>query len=351
MAVTAVSATARSAGAAEDETAFDIVVPTIGRPSLRRLLDALAAESGLGAAAVILVDDRRARRGRPPSGPLEELIPAALRARTRIVASGGRGPAAARNVGWHVATAPWIVFLDDDVVPEAGWGDALARDLATAAPTTAAIQASIAVPPPPDGRRPTDWERNVARLANATWITADLAVRRDVLDAVDGFDERFPRAYREDTDFQLRAMAAGHEFELGSRNTEHPVPPAAWWISMAAQRGNADDALLRARHGPEVLERGRRRRHQAVTASLVVAFIAGARRHRRLAALALTAWVGGTAELAFARLRGGPKRPREIATMVVTSIALPPLATYHWWRGQLRWRHVTPAAALPSGHG
>jgi hypothetical protein len=30
----------------------------------------------------------------------------------------------------------------------------------------------------------------------------------------------------------------------------HPVRPAPWWISIRAQAGNADDMLLRRRHGP-----------------------------------------------------------------------------------------------------
>ncbi|MBA3619625.1 MAG: transferase, partial [Acidothermales bacterium] len=35
-----------------------VVVPTVGRPSLRALLDALAAATGPLPAAVLLVDDR-----------------------------------------------------------------------------------------------------------------------------------------------------------------------------------------------------------------------------------------------------------------------------------------------------
>ena len=39
------------------------------------------------------------------------------------------------------ATAEWIVFLDDDVVPAPGWGEALAFDLARTGP--AAVQGAI----------------------------------------------------------------------------------------------------------------------------------------------------------------------------------------------------------------
>ena len=64
--------------------------------------------------------------------------------------------------------------------------------------------------PLPAGRAPTDWERQVGGLATAPgWLTADLAVRRQVLEEVGGLDERFPAAYREDTDLELRVRGAG----------------------------------------------------------------------------------------------------------------------------------------------
>ena len=49
------------------------------------------------------------------------------------------------------------------------------------------VQARVIVP---RSDRPMDWERSTAALESATWITADMAVRRDVLTAVGGFDER-----------------------------------------------------------------------------------------------------------------------------------------------------------------
>jgi GT2 family glycosyltransferase len=103
---------------------------------------------------------------------------------------GRRGPAWGRNAGRRRADTEWVVFLDDDVVPEPGWREALDRDLATDADGG---QGRIAVPVNP---RPADWERNVQGLETARWATADMAYRRDALAAVGGFDERFPRASR-----------------------------------------------------------------------------------------------------------------------------------------------------------
>ncbi|MFC6557434.1 glycosyltransferase family 2 protein, partial [Nonomuraea cavernae] len=77
-----------------------MVVPTTGRRSLGATLAALPPD-----VAVIVVDDR-------PAGGAALPLPA----RVRVVRSGGRGPAAARNAGWRAARTPWVVFLDDDVV-------------------------------------------------------------------------------------------------------------------------------------------------------------------------------------------------------------------------------------------
>jgi glycosyltransferase involved in cell wall biosynthesis len=103
-------------------TTFDVVVPTIGRPSLSALLDALFDGPGPGPSRVVLVDDRPVADRPLLQGPLPRGV--------TVLRSGGRGPAAARNVGWRAGSAEWVAFLDDDVVPEPGWCDALTDELA-----------------------------------------------------------------------------------------------------------------------------------------------------------------------------------------------------------------------------
>jgi histidinol-phosphate phosphatase family protein len=318
-----------------------IVVPTVGRPSLRRLVAALAAGAGPAPAEVIVVDDRRA--GAPPLDvtPLREAGWDA-----RVVAGRGAGPAAARNTGWRLASAPWIAFLDDDVVPSPSWRADLAADLAGLAPGVHGSQGRIAVPLPRD-RRPTDWERNVAGLEDAWWATADMAYRRWALAAVGGFDERFPRAFREDADLALRVMDAGGGLVRGRRRVAHPPGPAGLWTSVRLQRGNADDPLMDALHGPgwrarAGAPRGRRRAHLATSAAAALAAAAAARGHRRAAAAAGLAWAAATADFAWRRIAPGPRTPREVATMAATSVAIPPVATWHLLRGT-RARRRLPA--------
>jgi hypothetical protein len=358
-----------------------VVIPTIGRSTLRATLAAVGT-----AMPVIVADDRKAGAGLPD-----------LPAHVRVVRSGGRGPAAARNAGWRAADTPWVVFLDDDVIPGPGWAEAVWKDLVDLPDDVAGSQGRIVVPLP-ESRAHTDAERNTAGLAGALWVTADMAYRRAVLAAAGGFDERFPRAYREDADLALRVQTAGHRLVRGARVTAHPVREDGFWASVRFQRGNADDALMRRLHGPRWREaiggaRGRLRRHALTTgAGLTAAALAltgtlsrarradgagwragsrggwrvrtgggrwavpvggwragfgGGRRAEPFggraavvvtAAVAAAVWGALTAEFAWRRVAPGPRTAREVWRMVVTSVVIPPVACVHRLRGEWRWR-------------
>ncbi len=325
-----------------------IVIPTLGRPSLTALLQRLASLPGT-LPPIVLVDDRPG-----PAQPLD--LPTSLDVRGEAVVvrrSGGRGPAAARNVGWRVATTPWVSFLDDDVLPDEDWLELLAADLAAAPLNVAGSQGRVWVPLPAD-RRPTDWERGTAGLATATWITADMSYRRPALAAVGGFDERFPRAYREDADLGLRVVASRGAITQGSRRIAHPVRPTGWWTSLRQQAGNADDVLMRRLHGRDWRRRalapaGRRGRHLATVGSGAVGLVAVAagNRHRRLAVVGAAGWALGIAEFVARRIAPGPGNPVEVAKMVTTSVAIPPAAVWHTARGLWQHRRTGPWRGLP----
>ncbi|HEX6873094.1 MAG TPA: glycosyltransferase [Micromonosporaceae bacterium] len=324
---------------------YAVVIPTVGRESLPALLAALAEGPGPLPDQIVVVNDRSDQ-------PIAASPPEPVAGVLKVLDGPGRGPAAARNVGWRVTRSDWVVFLDDDVVPGPHWREELARDLAGAGPA-AGVQGQIVVPLPRD-RRPTDWERQVAGLADGRWITADMAYRRDALIAAGGFDERFPRAYREDVDLALRVAGLGGELRLGRRHCLHPVRPAPPWVSVSRQRGNADDALLRRRYGPQWrqlagLPPGRRPGHAAITIAGLTALTGMTLRRRRLTLVAAAVWLAGTAEFAARRIAPGPANAGEVALMAGTSVLIPPLAVWHWLRGWISSRDVArcPAVALP----
>ncbi|MEV4784371.1 glycosyltransferase [Streptomyces tuirus] len=323
-------------------TSYAVVIPTLVRDTLADCLAALAAATGPRPEQIVLVDDRPDPEPDSLEHPLSVL--GDLRERTTVLDGGGRGPAAARNTGLRAVTTPWTVFLDDDVQVGPHWCGQLAEDLAEAAPDVAGVQGVIAVPLP-GGRRPTDWERGTAGLAQSHWITADMAYRTEALKHVGGFDERFRRAFREDADLALRVLDAGWRIRQGRRTTRHPVRPASRWASVRQQRGNADDALMAHLHGPDwwdkaVAPRGRIRTHAAITIAGVAACALAATGHGRAATACALGWAAGTAEFARARITAGPRTRHEVTTMLATSVLIPPAATWHRLTGALRHRHA-----------
>jgi histidinol-phosphate phosphatase family protein len=357
---------------------YDVVIPTTGRPSLERLLSALLHCPPPLPDRIVLVDDRPGATAGDPLTRLDGIV---------VRRSGGRGPAAARNVGWQAASAPWIVFLDDDVVPADDWTLRLQEDLGAvdaeggavaddanrgavdanrgandanrgAGGAVAGVQGRVRVPLPGE-RRPTDWERNVAGLEQARWATADLAYRRSALVAVGGFDERFRRNYREDADLGLRLIADGWSIVSGVREVTHPVGPADRWTSLRLQRGNADDVLMRALHGRDWRRRadaprGRLPQHIVTAVSFATAVALFAVHRRKPGSIAATVWAAGTAELAGRRIAPGPRSGEEVSTMLLTSAAMPFAATAWWLLGHARaqrrrtvapWRAIAPRDA------
>jgi histidinol-phosphate phosphatase family protein len=327
---------------------YAVVVPTVGRPSLTRLLTGLARARGPAPVEVVVVDDRP---GDVEPLALADDLSTCLQA--RVLRGFGRGPAAARNLGWRVTTTPWVAFLDDDVELSGTWREDLVADLAACHADVAASQARLHVPLP-QGRRPTDWERSTAGLETARWATADMAYRREALMGVHGFDERFPRAYREDADLALRVRQAGWRLQTGTRTTTHPVRPADDAVSVRVQRGNADDALMGRLHGPHWRQRadtgrGRFRWHAATVAvglgamsGLVTGAAFGSRAGRRLAGVGTVTWLGLTGDFARIRIAPGPRDRAEVARMLVTSAAIPVAAVWHRARGQWRHRSAQP---------
>ncbi len=123
--------------------------------------------------------------------------------------SEGRGPAWARNAGWHGTSANLIVFVDDDCVAAPGWLEALVD----AASSGAVVQGRVE---PAQPMRP--FSRSlVVRGGPGPWFqTANIAYPRAVLESVEGFDaDAFPFV-GEDTDLAWRARAAGARFTFAA---------------------------------------------------------------------------------------------------------------------------------------
>src|SRR5688572_21565568 len=86
-----------------------------GAPWLRAVLDAIATEVQGRTAEVIVVDDASTDESRA-------IVESLVRERPlRLLDGGGRGAAAAINVGVRTARHPIVCQIDQDVVVDPGW--------------------------------------------------------------------------------------------------------------------------------------------------------------------------------------------------------------------------------------
>lgn len=322
--------------AARTAPAVSVVIPTCRRPELlERCLEAVLAQRGLAAAEfeIVVVDDGHDEATRATVDALRATYPGGPALRY-LRPPHGRGPAVARNAGWRAARAALVAFTDDDTVPAPDWLDEGRR--AMAGGVHAALCGRVDVPLP---RRPTDHERMTAGLAAAEFVTANAFVRRAALERVGGFDERFTRAWREDSDLQFRLMReVGPVGRCARAAVLHPVRAERWGVSLRQQRNTYFDALLYKKHPQLYRERIRRRppwNYYAIVAGALAApplALAGA---GAAAALAATVWLGGVLQLAVARLRPTARTPRHVMEMVATSALIPFLSVY--WRLRGAW--------------
>jgi GT2 family glycosyltransferase len=318
--------------------AVSVVVPTCGRLDLLdRCLDALTRQT-LPATSyeVIIVDDE-------PNHNTLHLV-AGWRARTldrgpRLVYvsnAGPHGPAAARNRGWRIAQAPVIAFTDDDTVPSPAW---LSSGLAAFADGVDAICGRIEMPVP---ATPTDYQRDARLLETAEFVTANCFCRKEILERLEGFDERFTSPWREDSDLHFRLLDMNARIAHAPEAlVVHPVRPAPWGVSLLQIKKMTFDALLYKKHPRryrQKIQPAPRWDYYAIVAALLAALagvVAGA---APLAAVGAAAWLTLTVRLCARRLSGTAKTPSHVAEMIVTSALIPPLAVFWRVAGAIRYR-------------
>jgi len=323
---------------------ISVVIPTFKRPGLlSRCLDALGAQTlPPDDYEVIIADDE--------ASPATRRAVAAYaanntKATVRYVAvTGNHGPAAARNVGSRAARATLIAFTDDDCIPAPSWLAAGLQGMETGLQPLCASGIVVM----PLNATPTDYEANAAALTKAEFVTANCFCRRDVLLALDGFDERFRLAWREDSDLHFRllrwACKTRHpcpHVRLSNAVVLHPIRPGAWGVSLTQQRKNMFNALLFKKHPDFYRTRIQAHppwRYYASLLLLFVGVVAAGTGNLPLALSAAGAWAALTVHFCLVRLRGTSKTPAHLLEMLVTSILIPPLAVYWRLRGALAYR-------------
>lgn len=191
---------------------FSVVIPTYHRNDLLALcLERLApgAQSLASDRYEVIVSDDGSRT------TARELL-ASQFPWARWVEGPQQGPAANRNNGAKTACGAWLVFTDDDCLPDRDW---LREYAAAATPEAIALEGSIH----PGGEMNFDLaDCPVNTIGNLFW-SANIAVRRDVFFELGGFDTNYPLPALEDMDLHLRLKERAAIPFVSRAQVVHPV--------------------------------------------------------------------------------------------------------------------------------
>jgi GT2 family glycosyltransferase len=239
-----------------------VVIPTYnGAYLLRPCLEALLANPPVRCGwQIIVVDDASTDQ------TLARLAEHGDRVTVLAQETNG-GFAVACNAGARVAAdADYVVFLNNDTVPVAGWLDALV-DTAVAHPEAGAVGARLLFP---DGTvqhagiaiGQDRWPHHiyagfpgehpaVTRPKQVIAATAAcLLVRRQVFELLGGFDTAFHNGY-EDVDFCLRMGEAGHEIQYCPKSVVTHLESVTRWSDQPVST-EPNDRLFRERWSERV---------------------------------------------------------------------------------------------------
>ncbi len=224
---------------------FSVVIPTYNRRrSLERVLNGLKLqEYPHEQLEVIVVNDGS------EDGTSDMVRQANLPFAVGLLEEGNLGPAAARNLGVEHAHGPFVLFLDDDVIPTpqlliehaAAHGNRLDRVV---------IGTMLG-----SGRERAPWlrwesvklaeqyaamERGAFKPTPWQFYTGNASVRREHVLNAGGFDARFRRA--EDIELGFRLERLGLEFVFHPQAASLHLMRRSWaaWLDAARQYGRND---------------------------------------------------------------------------------------------------------------
>jgi GT2 family glycosyltransferase len=179
--------------------------------------------------------------------------------RLRWFPQANRGPAAARNAGIQKADGEFIVFIDDDVVPEAQLLEEHARSHREASQDVVVLGPLLT----PEGFEMAPWVRweqemlmkGYRALLRGDWpasarqfYTGNASLRRTHIVAAGGFDEGFRRAEDVELAYRLANKGLDFVFNIQAAGLHFAERSFRAWLDAAHTYGRNDVIFARDRN-------------------------------------------------------------------------------------------------------
>lgn len=250
-----------------------------------------------------------------------------------------KGPAAARNLGWKSSRAKLVAFTDDDCIPDHHWLAAFWNAFLRTPGSKAAFTGRTIVP---ISNPPTDYERNIAHLSEAEFITANCACTPAAMAKVGGFDEEFTMAWREDSDLQFKFLQSNIPIvKVTGSVVTHPVRKAPWGVSIKDEKKGIFNALLYKKY-PRLykmrIQSSPPWHYYVIVLSMLTFFIGIWLSSPIVIWGSFAIWAGITAWFTAKRLRNTAHTFEHISEMVVTSLVIPFLSIFYRIYGAVKFR-------------
>lgn len=247
-----------------------------------------------------------------------------------------KGPAAARNMGWLEAKGTLIAFTDDDCIPDTNWLQAIWQEYK--GEELIAFTGKMVVPV---SESPTDYERNIANLEVAEFVTANCVCTKLALICTGGFDERFRMAWREDSDLHFKLLEQNIPIRSIPAVVVHPVRKAPWGVSLKEQKKGIFNALLYKKY-PDLYRlriKPKPSWNYYITVLLFAGLIIGLLLHSTILTIVCTVgWLILTLNFTFKRLANTSRSPVHVLEMLFTSMLIPFFSIYWQFYGDLKFR-------------
>jgi GT2 family glycosyltransferase len=200
---------------------FSIIIPTFNRNDLLTVcLDKLSSERKESTYEVIVSDD-----GRSDS---TKLLVSRSFSFVKYTEGPQRGPAANRNNGASKAEGEWLVFIDDDCVPDEG----LIGAYQNAIENNKHINVFEGRTYVNESRKSLADISPINETGGYLW-SCNFCIRKTLFTQLDGFDEMFPFASMEDVDFRYRLIKASQKIMfVKEASVMHPWRDKGGWKRM-----------------------------------------------------------------------------------------------------------------------